>query len=213
MSVFSIKLKTRNGNDVKKKETITVFFKTKYRAGIRPTPSQFTFRIMSSQGVYDTLKVYDLKDRTFSYEDMMLKVIINLCHMVEKLSKDGNYDPDFILFMTPDLQTPKNKAFMFIKDIFFRPESKTSIQTLTKEQIELTLDTIFSENWDAIRCSLYKLKYDELEMLQQFSKKHCLSKVMFIDPSRNPVKYAKSIHIIKMLEDRLSGQLQLSKKP
>jgi hypothetical protein len=214
MSVFSIKLKTRNGNDVKKKETITVFFRIKYKKGFK-TKAEYTYRIMSSKGVHDPQKVMELKNSGTikSYEDMMLKVIINLCYLVDKIAKEQAVDPDFVLFMTPDLQVPKNRSFMYLKDIFFRPESNTPGKALTREQTEVALDVIYKENWDEAQAKKLGIKIQELDILHDYSVKHCLTKFMFIDPGRDPVKYAKSIHICNMLQDRIDRNLQITENP
>jgi hypothetical protein len=204
MSVFSIKLKTRNGNDIKNKETITVFFRMKYRKGIK-TQAEYTYRIVSTGGIRDTLTVMELKNSGTmkSYEDMILKVILNLCYLVGKISGEQNIDPDFVLFMSPDLSMPKNRAFMFLQDIFFRPDNKVPSSSLTREQTEIVLDTTFKENWTRDRAKKLGLKLEELEMLHEFSIKNCFTKFMFIDPTRDTVKYAKSIYICNMLQDRI----------
>lgn len=188
MSIFNIKLKTKSGNDVKKKETFTVFFRLNFKRGVvGKSIAEYTYRIMSSKGVTDTRRVMELKNPkdVKSLEDLTLKVILNFCHMIGGITKAHDINPDFILFMSPDLNGKINKSWQFLKDTF---ENK-------------------AVNWDEGLCSRFKINKDELELLQAFVEINPGCSFRSLDPGMNPIKYEKSIHICNMLQDRIDRTL------
>ncbi len=184
MSVFNIKLKTKNGNDSKKKETFTVFFKLKFGRGLRNTAA-YTYRIMYSRGVHDTYKVLELKNPHLiqSVEELTLKVILNFCHIISSISKAENIDPDFIMFISPDLNWKQNRAWYFLSDVFKR--------------------TDFRLNKHFYKLNNYGLKIDDIEILERFVELNPNTKFMALDPGQDPAKYAKSIVICSQLKGRI----------
>jgi hypothetical protein len=217
MSIFNIKLKTKSGNDVKKKETFTVFFKLNYKKGLKTT-AEYTYRIMSSSGNSDPRRVLELKDphKVKSIEDLTLKVMLNFCHIIGGMTQKNDINPDFILFMSPDLGG-KNRSWQFLSETFkgvkihvpedplddpLDPETKT-------QSLLLTEDRDFDNKWDEINCQRYGIKKEELDLLRSFVKLNPGCHFMSIDPERDPKKYAKSIHICSMLQDRLDRKLEI----
>jgi len=158
MSLFSIKLKTKNGNDVKKKESITVFFRLKYKAGLKVT-AEYTYRIIHSRGIDDPRKVLQLqaaKDVT-CIEDLTLKVMLNLCHILGKITKVHNITPDFVMFMSTDLGGKDkkgkefNKAWHFLRDALAKPkpdkDKKGNIKDLDKYDFS-ALSNVIGEEYE-----------------------------------------------------------------
>lgn len=187
MSIFNLKLKTKNGNDVKKKETFTVLFALNYKRGLKTT-AEYTYRIMSSRGIIDTGKVMGLKDadKVKSREDLTLKVILNFCHLIGKMSQKYNIDPDFVLFMSPDFGGTNN-AWKFLKDVF---DTKT----------------IHTSGWDEAQCHKLGINKIDLDYLKAFVAMNPDCHFMTIDPERNNGKYARSIHVCGELKQRFEGQ-------
>jgi hypothetical protein len=216
MSLFSIKLKTKNGNDVKKKETFTVWFRLKYAQGIKTT-AEYTYRILHSNGVDDPQRVLELKAAkdVKSIEDLTLKVLLNMCHIIGQIANKHNVDPDFILFFSPDFGE-KNGAWKFLQDAFRRPKAEkdkfgnfTNVIMKDNNWLEsFTRD--YDTTWTKQYCKKYKIKKDELDMLKAFGDMNSNTMIMSIDPNRDKTKYAKSIHICKMLQDRIDRNLQIT---
>lgn len=217
MSLFSIKLKTKNGNDVKKKETFTAFFRIKYAQGLK-TKAEYTYRIIHSNGVDDPQRVLELRAAkdVKSLEDLTLKVMLNLCHIIGQLTQKHNVDPDFILFMSPDFGD-KNASWKFLQDVFRRPKAEKDKkgnfikQVVMKENNwldEYTRD--YDSIWTKEQCKKFKIKKDELDMLKAFNDMNSNTMIMSIDPNRDKTKYAKSIHICSMLQDRIDRNLQIT---
>lgn len=212
MSVFSIKLKTKAGNDVKKKETLTVFFRVKYKKGLKTT-AEYTYRIIHSNGIIDPQNVLSLKSTkdVNSMEDLTLKVMLNLCHIIGKITEKHNIDPDFVLFMSPDLEAKKNKSWMYLSSVFKRPDVKDNKGKIKKKASNekvynnwlADIDKNYAEEWSEEGCKKFKIKKDELDMLKYFAEGNPNTVFMTIDPNRDPVKYAKSLHICGMLQDRI----------
>lgn len=212
MSIFNIKLKTKNGNDIKKKETFTVFFRINYKVSAlsKKKSAQYTYRIMTSKGVIDPKCVLDLKnsDNVESIEDLTVKVMLNFCHIIGNFSKSQDINPDFIMFMSPDLCSKKNRAWMFLKDAF--PKAK---KLETEVGLDLLLDeetTTYDDTWTEAMCAKFKVKKDELDLLRSFVELNPKTHFMSLDPNFNPKKYVKSIHVCNMLQDRIDGKLQIA---
>lgn len=184
MSIFNIKLKTKNGNDPKKKETFTVFFKLKFSRGLRNT-AIYTYRIMYSKGIHDTRRVLELKEPQLitSVEELTLKVILNFCHIIASISKAENIDPDFIMFISPELNWKQNHAYYYLTDIFSRKN--------------------FRENKHFYKLTNYGVKLEQLEILERFVELNPNTKFMGLDPGQDPIKYAKSIVICSQLKGRI----------
>lgn len=221
MSIFNIKLKTKSGNDIKKKETFTVFFRINYKKGLTTT-AEYTYRIMTSKGIIDPKRVLELKNKNdvTGVEDLTLKVMLNFCHIIGSFTKANDINPDFILFMSPDLGG-KNKSWQFLKDAFsgikiqvpkdpnadpFAPDSEYITETLTE-------DRDWDNRWDESLCTRYKIKKTELDLLRQFVILNPSCHFMSIDPERDPKKYAKTIHICSMLQDRLERKIDMFENP
>jgi len=217
MSIFNIKLKTKSGNDIKKKETFTVFFRLNYKKGLTTT-AEYTYRIMTSKGAIDSKRVLELKnkDDVTGIEDLTLKVMLNFCHIIGSFTKANDINPDFILFMSPDLGD-KNKSWQFLKDAF----SGIKIQVpkdpeqdpfdLGTEYVNevLTEDRDWDNRWDEGLCLRYKIKKVELDLLRKFVTLNPNCHFMSIDPNRDPKKYAKTLHICSMLQDRLDRKIDM----
>lgn len=197
MSLFNITIKTKNGNDIKKKETFTLFFRLNYKTTIlKKVTAEYTYRIMYSSGVDDPRKVLVLKnqDKIKSANDLMLKVMLNLCHIVGVLTTKLSIDPDFMLFLSPDFENKHSNAWKFIKDAF-----DTEIS-----------DDEFDQKWQRKGCQKFGIVYEDLQMLRGFRVLNPNTVFMNIDPGRDPKKYAKSIVICNQLQDRLNRQLQIA---
>lgn len=207
MSLFSIKLKTKSGNDVKKKETFTVWFRVTYKVNAltKKKTAEYTYRIMYSGGILDPKVVFELKnsDSIQSIEDVTLKVLLNFCCILGKLSKDKNINPDFILFMSPDLEGKRNKAWMFLKDIFGKAKESEG-----QDLKEIFRDIKNYDTWDKNQCNRLGIKKDELDLLRDFIDKNPSTVFMNIDPNRNPKKYGKSIIVCNMLQERLDRKFE-----
>lgn len=205
MSIFSIKVKTKSGNDIKKKETFTVWFRLAYRlnALTRKRTVEYTFRVAYSGGAIDPKAVLELKAGTNvnSIEDLTLKVLLNLCHLLASLSKTKDINPDFILFMSPDLEGKKNKAWMFLKDVFGRDKVKDDGGFLDE-----LMDMY--DHWDVNQCNRLGIRKEELDMLKDFVDRNPNTVFMNIDPNKDPKKYAKSIAICSDLQDRMDRKFQ-----
>lgn len=184
MSIFNIKLKTKNGNDLKKKETFTVFFKLKFGRDLRNT-AVYTYRIMYSKGIHDTQKVLELKNPELivSVEDLTLKVILNFCHIIASISKAENIDPDFIMFISPDLNWKQNMAWQFLGDVFKRED--------------------FRKNKYHYKLNNHGIRDNDVEILERFVELNPNTKFIALDPNQDPVKYAKSIVICSQLKGRI----------
>ena len=193
--MFSIKLKTKNGNLLKQKETFTVFFKMKFKnnALTKQSSAEYTYRIMHRTGVQDTGTVYKMKDTVESIEHMTIRVLLNCVHLVGKLTKSSGINPDFILFISPDLDGKINKSWKFLNDCLNHENN-------TKN---------FKNAWSKQTCADYKIVREELMLLRDFADLNPNTKFMCIDPNHDKVKYLKSITVCDALNDRLNRQLQL----
>lgn len=184
MSIFNIKLKTKNGNDLKKKETFTVFFRLRYIRGLTKT-AIYTYKIMYSKGVHDVHKVLELKDSQSvqSIEELTLRVLLNFCHIIANITKVEQIDPDFIMFISPELDGKTNKSWYYTSEIFNRQD--------------------YRKGKYSQRLYGYLLKSDELDLLERFVELNPNTKFMAFDPNLDKVKYAKSIVICSQLKARI----------
>ena len=208
MSIFNIKLKTRNGNDVKKRETITIFFRLNFKKGLKTT-AEYTYRIIYSKGVKDPQVVLALKNsqEVESLEDLTLKVMLNLCHIIGIITKVENISPDFINFISPDFGG-KNKSWRYLIDAFKKKKPPQEDGLL--EALITSLDVGYEENWSEDKCNKMKIKKEELDLLKAFTDLNPNTVFMTIDPMRDSEKYAKSISICNQLKDRIDRNLQMT---
>jgi hypothetical protein len=219
MSLFNIKLKTKAGNDIKKKETFTCLFRVKYKkkGANKKITAEYTYRLFYSKGVEDPQRVLQLKNSHLvgSIEDLTLKVMLNFCHIIGNITKAHNIDPDFILFMSPDFENSKSKAWMFLNDAFRRPKKEEKKKIDADNPFdwlnEYTED--FERQWTEERCKTLNIKKEELNLLKSFADLNPNTMFMTIDPNRDKQKYAKSIHICSMLQDRIDRNLQITENP
>lgn len=219
MSVFSIKLKTKAGNDVKKKQTFTVFFRLNFKPGV-PKVVEYTYRIIHPMGIIDTGRVLELKiaKEVKTIEDLTLKVMLNFCHLIGKVTQQYNIDPDFIMFISPDLGDKKNHSWQFLNDVFKRPKAQKDKKGnfIGQAVVEDPFDWLeeyskeYEEIWSEKRCSKLGIKKEELDLLKAFGDLNPNTLFMSIDPNRDMAKYAKSLHICSMLKDRLDRNLQVT---
>jgi len=193
--MFNIKLKTKNGNPIKQKETFTVFFKMKYKYNTltKQNLAEYTYRIMHRTGIQDTGVVYRMKENVRSIEHMTIRVLLNCVHLVGKLTKSSGINPDFVLFISPDFESDQNMSWKFLNDCF-------NHEVKTKN---------FKSAWNKENCDSYKIFKEELMLLRDFSDLNPNTKFMTIDPNRDKIKYRKSIIVCDALNDRLNRQLQL----
>lgn len=215
MSLFNIKLKTKNGNDVKKKQTITVIFriKLKMNALTKKFTAEYTYRIYHQKGMSDPLAVLQIRDadKIAGIEDLILKVMLNMCHIIGKITKAYNIDPDYVIFISPDFDTKKNKSWQFLSDVFRRPtkyEKKNSNKSITADWLE-DYSKSYEETWSEEMCNRMKINKVELDMLKSFSDINPNTFFITLNPTRDPVKYEKSIALSQMLQDRLDRNLQI----
>ena len=202
--MFHIKLKTKNGNDIKKKHSITVFLKLHYRRSLK-TEAVFTYRIMYGDKVIDPQKLMSIKDMSSvkSLEDLTLKVLLNLCHIIASISIKENFDPDFVMFICPDFSAQTNKSWKYLIDVFKRPQLDKIDADHDIDHWMKIFDKDYRDTWTEDMCKKLNIKKDELDMLKTFADSNPNTKFMTIDPNRDKVKYAKSLAICSMLEERI----------
>ncbi len=198
MSLFNIKVKTKNGNDIKHKEMFTVFFRLKYRKNSlnKNIVCEYTYRIIYSGGVKDHKAVLSLKnsENVKSLEDFTIKVFLNLFHLIGKISQKENINPDYIMFISPELNNKQNSQWRFTHGIFSKEQNK----------------------WDFInraqdRLRKYNISENDIDLLNKFVEINPNTKFIICDPHIDPVKYAKSIVICDQLKERFDGtQLQIT---
>ncbi len=212
MSIFNLKLKTKNGNDIKKKETFTVFLTVNYKKSSltnKAKIAEYTYRIMYSKGTEDIKRVLQLKDyeNIKSVEDLTVKVVLNMFHLIGKITKKLDVDPDFILFISPIFGDKKNRSWTFLKDAFNVPPQGSTHKTsyvCTREEYE--------EKWGMGVCNKLGVNKDEVDLIRDFSELNSLTNIMTIDPNKDAKKYAKSINICNALQDRLDRNLQITEQ-
>ncbi len=222
MSVFSIKLKTKAGNDLKKKETFTCLFRLRYKknAITKKVTAEYTYRIMFSGGAADPKSVLEIKNSHLveSIEDLTLKVILNLCHVIGKLSADYNVTPDFVLFLSPELESKINNAWKFLRDALHQePPKKKKAETVTLDEYKFKIvnhlkkkDDNWSydfSQWTEHECGKLGIKKSELKMLKDFVELNPTTTFMSFDPNRDKERYKKSLVICEHLQERIDRQI------
>ena len=202
--LFNIKLKTKNGNDVKKKHSITVFLKMHFRKGLK-TEAAYTYRIMYGDKIKDPQKLLSIKDANSvkSLEDLTLKVMLNLCHIIANISIVEDFDPDFVMFISPDFSAQINKSWKYLMDVFKRPQLDKIDKDHNIEHWMKIFDEDYRETWQEDMCKKLNISRVELDMLKDFADRNPNTKFMTIDPNRDKIKYAKSITVCSMLEERI----------
>lgn len=199
MSLFNIKIKTKNGNEIGKKVTFTVWFSVFYKKNVltKNHSAYYTYSIRYGEKQNDPKKVLELKDfkNVKSIEDLTLKVILNFCHIIEQIVKAENLNPDFILFMSPDFDGKKNKSWMFLKDAFDKNIDEAK----------------FNKEWDKKECNRLQVSKSAMELVKIYQDLNKNTKIMTIDPNRNPIKYKASISICHGLKERIDNHLQITK--
>lgn len=220
MSVFSIKLKTKAGNDVNNKQSFTAFFKLKYEKEAINV-AEFTYRIMAGEEVIDPNKVIKLKNSNSiqSIEEATLRVIINLTHIIMKICEERNVSPDGIMFISTNLKArntkkrgvggkvARNRSWVFLRDtlrLIPLKDGKEGTAAFPKPFVSAD----YSE-WTEERCTNYKISKDNLDILRKYVENNPNTRFVAFDPNVSPEKYAKSIHICDTLENRLIGQQNL----
>jgi len=202
--MFHIKLKTKNGNDIRKKNSITIFLKLHYRKSLK-TEAVFTYRIMYGNGIKDPQKLLSIKNSSSvkSIEDLTLKVILNLCHIIASISIAEDFDPDFVMFISPDFSAQINKSWKYLIDVFKRPQLDKIDADHDIDNWMKIFDEDYRERWTEEECKKLNIKKEELDMLKDFADRNPNTKFMTIDPNRDKTKYAKSLSICSMLEERI----------
>lgn len=200
MSIFNIKLKTKAGNDIKKKQNFTVFFRFNYKKGLKTT-AEYTYRILYSDGVDDPQTVLAVKDTStlLSREDFILKLILNFCHIVAKISQQKNIDPDFILFISPEFG--QGKAWSFLRDSLRK--KKVQSEMSPDELLASYPYVSYEEMWNEDRCKKTGINKFDLDKLKEFVDLNSNTSFNFIDPNRDADKYRKSLYICQSLQERL----------
>lgn len=236
MGIFNIKLKTKNGNDIGKKVTFTVFLRIKYKKNslTKRIEAMYTYKIMyGDHKTIDPKKAMKLKiNHIPSVEDFTLKVFLNLCHIIGKISEKENLDPDFILFMTPDLEDRKNSSWMYIRDVFMKPGKENPISPWELDDLSSALSnpfdilkteskgfkeqpTMSEEQFKSIyteqRCKKLGVDPNEIFMFKSFRDMNPNTMFMLINPEKNTQKYFKSMTICNQLKERFEdNQLQIT---
>lgn len=188
--MFNIKLKTKNGNDIKDKVVFNVYFQLKYSKSLT-TRTAYTYRMYygnrGNSKIKDTKGVFEMKDSNsiISREDLTIKVILNLIHIVANITKKENLDPDIISFISTDFDT-SNLSWRALSPIFRRNDIK--------------IDNKFSRMTD-----------DSVNMLKMFVNLNPNTFFYYIDPMKDQVKYAKSIIICSQLKGRIE-ELQVTEE-
>jgi hypothetical protein len=208
--MFKINIKTKAGNDIKNKETFSVYFRLHYSKNVftKRIKAYYTYSIMWSKGKIDPNKVMELKNsnNVHSLEDLTLKVIPNLCHVVANITKRYDLTPDYITFISPDLLGKKNKSFLFLKDIFGR---KFQGQIPSSSFVDvLQSEGAFDSTWSDFQCSRIGIKKDELILLKEFVDANFSTNFRHLDPNLDVIKYKKSIDICNSLLVRMSGYIE-----
>lgn len=194
MSVFKIKIKTKNGNDIKNKQTFTVFFVYKITTSLLTgkTEARYTYKIFYNKGVYDKKTVFTLTNETkeFSKNLVLVKIVINMLHLINSIAKKENILPDTILFISPLLKA-------------------NNTLTMIDSFITVGKDTVFNSTHEVKE--FYKghtkkhgINDDCLDLLIQKSKNLSQTYVKWINPSEDKEKYAKSIGICNQLTERFN---------
>ena len=197
MSVFNIKLKTKAGNDIKKKEIMTCIFRLNFKRNTitKKITAEYTYRIIFSRGIIDSLHVLEIKNSQIvtSIEDLTLKVMLNLCHIIGKASKDKNLTPDIVLFMSPDLRSEFNESWRFLNNVLEKPNKNEKFKIY--------------HPWDTDHCEKYRIKKEELDLLRSFVELNSSTMFMSFDPNRDIIKYAKTLKICEQLQERIDRQI------
>lgn len=104
MSILKLKLKTKAGNNVDKKETFTCVFASNKKESLinGVPPSLFSFKIVYNGGLYDTGEVYQLKDHNHSGLEASLKIMLNCLHVISRISEKENITPDRVMLISAD---------------------------------------------------------------------------------------------------------------
>jgi len=192
MGVFNIKLKTKNGNDVKHKIIFNVYFQLKYAKGLT-TKALYTYRIyygnLGEHKIKDTGGVFEIKDsaNVISIEDLTIKVLLNLIHIIVGITKDENIDPDTISFISTNFDS-FNLSWRALHPIFKR-----------KDEIESNM----------IKFS--RMKEDVVETLKTFVDLNPNTSFYYIDPKKDTTRYAKSLIVCSQLNGRIE-ELQVTKE-
>lgn len=206
MLSFNIKLKTKNGNEVKKKQSFTVFFKLNYKVNpfSNKTIAEYTYRIMHGDKVYDSRAVMAIKDSksVSSFEDLTLKVILNMIYLISKVCEEEDITPDLIMFITPDFKGSINRIVVHINKIF------NSSKDFNNE--DLTRNENFIKGFtESKHIKKIGVKGSDLEMLIEFVKKNPFTKFIAYNPNVDPIRYKKSLYICQQLQDRISRNPEL----
>lgn len=215
MSLFSIKLKTKAGNDIKKKEIFTCLFRLNYKTNLltKKVTAEYTYRIMYSGGAADCRSVLEIKNAHLieSIEDLTLKVLLNLCHVIGKLSKDIDANPDFILFLSPDLEAKTNKSWAYLRDVLKKPKKDKSAKAGDKDWTNFLqtseVKLPYHAAWNKGQCDQMKIKKTELDLLRSFVEMNPNTTFMSFDPNKDKVKYTKSLKICEALQERIDRQI------
>lgn len=189
--MFNIKLKTKNGNDINEKVIFNVYFKLKYIRGLKTT-AVYTYRIYygnrENSKIRDSGSVFEIKDNVnvISREDLTIKVILNLIHIIVGISKKENLDPDVISFISTDFDS-FNLSWNAFNPIFRRKEIAIENMKFSR----MTIETV--------------------ETLKAFVDLNPNTSFYYTDPNKDPVRYAKSLIICSQLNGRIE-ELQITKE-
>lgn len=196
MGIFNIKLKTRNGNDIKEKVVFNVYFQLKYVKGLKTT-AIYTYRIYySNKGesrVKDEEAVFEIRDSdgVISKEDLTIKVMLNLIHIISNITKEENLDPDGICFFSTEFTT-NNLVWRVLNNVFKKDRSK---------KIHIAAPEVAQS----------RMIPDTVDILLNFVILNPNVSFYHIDPNRDSVRYAKSIIVCSQLKGRIE-ELQMAKQ-
>lgn len=211
MSFFSIKVKTKSGNDIKKKETMTAYFRISYKnnALTRKKTAEYTYRIMHSGGIEDPRRVLEIKDvaTVLSTEDLTLRVMLNMFYILTKITEKHNINPDFIMLVSPDLDGKKNKSWIYLKSIFKRVYDRPA-ETVDEFTGIRELQAPYELEWDEKQCEKLGIRREDLDKLKAFVDLNPNTVFMNVDPNIDKVKYSKSLGVCQALQDRMDRKFE-----
>lgn len=183
MSLFKINIKTKNGNDIKNKQVFNIIFKTKFIKNVLTGETKGLYNYTIIYGHHKVLninKIFTMVESK-SHLDLIMKVIMNMFHIISHLSEKDNINPDFIIINSTDLSPG------LVYNVLNKALNK---ETLRKEDRKV-------------------VDSKALEMIGNFVKLNKNVKFMTINPTSKAYgdKYKRSKDICDGLEKQLDSLL------
>lgn len=188
MSMFNIKLKTKNGNDIKHKEIITAYFRTNFSKNVltKSNFAEFTYRVLYKDVVIDPQVVLEMKnpEKIQGREDLILKTMLNCAYVMTKISDEYNIHPDFLMFISTDFDSAFSGAFPICMNVFEKDRKTGRFLNTLKN---------YNSNME-----------ENTKLLRALSEANPNTKFMVVNPAKEPRKYAGSIKICDWLDERMN---------